>query len=93
MKHWEPVVALPNVDVVDAVDSRFVAIVGRNDQRVQTLEELHPVLRKFLSRFTNEFDVAVKPIVLLIRRDAPESVFAIDAIASFRDIVSMSAIP
>jgi hypothetical protein len=93
MMKWEPALALPNVDFIDPVESSFAVIAGCDDRRVKELQESHPILKTFLSRFTNEFDVSVRPSVFLVRKDAPKSAFTIDAIASFRDIVAMSTVP
>ena len=90
---WEPTLVLPNVDFVDSVGSRLVAIAGIDDTRIQDLRERHPTFDTFLSRFTDEFNVPVKPSIVLVAKSAPQSVFTIDAISSFRDIVALSAVP
>ena len=90
---WEPTLVLPNVDFMDSVGSRLIAITGLDDKRVQNLRGRHPTFDAFLSRFTDEFKVSVRPSVVLVAKSAPQSVFTIDAISSFRDIVALSAVP
>lgn len=68
-------------------------MVGVSDTRVQHLREQYPTFDVFLSRFTDEFRNALRPSVALVAKGAPRSVFTIDAISSFRDIVAISAVP
>lgn len=72
MMKWEPALALPNVDFIDPVESSFAVIAGCDDRRVKELQESHPILKTFLSRFTNEFDVSVRPSVFLVRKPHPQ---------------------
>ena len=93
MVEWEPTLVMPNVDFMDSVGSHLVAIAGMDDSRVQALRQKHATLDAFLSRFTDEFRVPIRPSVVLVSKSAPRGIFTIDAISSFRDVVAMCAVP
>ncbi len=64
-----------------------------SDPRVQEIDEAHPRHRRFLRSFTNAFGVERLPTVLLVKPDASHRYRTADAVASFRDVLSMSIVP
>lgn len=91
--NWIVVFVLPNIALQRAIDNGPLALVPRDDPRVQAQRRAHPSLRKFLERFTDAFGERLRPAVLIVRRDAPRAVFTVDALASFRDAVALSVVP
>jgi hypothetical protein len=47
----------------------------------------------FLSKFSNQFGEQVWPSLLLLQTDAPNSYYTPEAVAAFRDIISLSVVP
>lgn len=92
MFEWVPISVLPNVFVQDAIEADYVALVSYGDKRLSKLCSRYDRLRVFLSKFTDAFGVQIRPSVILLREDAPDRFRTIDAIASFRDLVSVAAL-
>ena len=93
MDEWTPVFALPNLDCRGKVECEFAAIVPRNDVRVEKLCADHPILGAFLAKFSSQFGNQVWPSLLVVRADAPKSVFTPEAVTGLRDVLSMSVVP
>jgi hypothetical protein len=90
---WQPVVALPNLDVRGVIECQYAAIVGPSDDRVLKLREAHPELTTFIDKFVNQFRERVFPALLLLRADAPGSYQTAEAICAFRDVFALSVVP
>jgi hypothetical protein len=93
MSEWALGFVLPNVHLSEPIEGVEVALVPRRDQRIIDLETSHGNLGAFLKRFTDAFEVRVEPTALLVRSDAPRSVYTTEALAGFRDLVAISVIP
>lgn len=93
MNEWSATTVLPNVELAAAVEGALAALVSCEDSRVRTLCKAHPNLRTFLRRFKDAFGERAPPTVLIVRKDAPASVFTVEALASFRDAIALSVIP
>ena len=93
MDEWMPVLALPNLDMRGTLECPYAAIVPPNDSRVMKLRDAHPRLTTFLSTFSGQFREYVWPSLLLLRADAPPSHYTAEAVATFRDILSLSVVP
>lgn len=93
MDEWVVVAVLPNISVGDAVEGEIIALVSSDDPRILALREAHPNLGQFLERFTDAFGKRIEPAVLILKRDAPRSVFTVEALASFRDAIALSVVP
>jgi hypothetical protein len=89
---WQPMFALPNILLQDAIEVDGFALAPLSDPRIQTMSR-NARFRSFLRRFKTEFGDPVQPAVIIWRNDKPQTYRAIAAIAGFRDAVSMSAIP
>lgn len=89
---WEFVTVLPNLQVVDPIDSPYMALVGDSDERLASIMRTEPVFEEFLGNFSDPFGVPARPSVLIRRLDAPESFKTIDAAAGFRDAVAVNTI-
>ncbi|MCH8852552.1 MAG: hypothetical protein IID41_07830 [Planctomycetes bacterium] len=84
---------MPNVELHEAIEGGRAAFVPMSDPRVQEIDEAHPRHRRFLRSFTNAFGVERLPTVLLVKPDASHRYRTADAVASFRDVLSMSIVP
>lgn len=92
LETWTPVTVLPNIDLQSAIDADEIALVPATDDRIAGLCAKYPKLASFLDRFGDAFGQDVLPAVMLVRTDAPETVFTVEALASFRDAVALSVI-
>lgn len=90
---WTPIWALPNINLDEAVESEFFALVPNEDKRVRSIRREQPEFRKFLARFTDTFKNRIKPSLILRRADAPECLLTGEAAASFRDLLIASIVP
>lgn len=93
MALWKTMAVLPNVETREAIEGGRAAFVPISDPRVQEINEAHPRHRSFLGRFTDAFGVERRPTVLLLRPNASRRFMTVDAMASFRDVLSMSIVP
>ena len=93
MVDWMEVAVFPNLSVMEPIESRFMVLTSREDERVAAIERAHPNFRRFLEGFSDAFGVVQSPAVLLRNGDAPESLRTMDALAGFRDLVSLSVVP
>ena len=93
MDEWTPVLALPNLDIRGAIECAYAAIVAATDPRVDKLRQAHPTLMTFLSKFSSQFGDQIWPSLLLLRTDAPQSYYTAEAVAAFRDVLSLSVVP
>ena len=89
---WSPMAILPNLSRGKVIEGDVVAFVCSQDSRIQAICKALPKFAELLSRFTNAFDVALDPVVLIARDDVLPSLTA-DALLSFRDLVAISIIP
>lgn len=92
MDEWMPVFALPNVALDGAIATTVAALVPSHDTRVEELRDKHPSFDQFLGRFSDNFGVRFEPALILLKADAPSMFFDIGALASFRDLIAISAI-
>ena len=90
---WALALVLPNVCLSEPIEGIEVALVPRHDQRILAFEAAHAHVRSFLNQFTDNFRFKFEPAALLVREDAPRTVYATEALAGFRDLVAMSVIP
>ena len=90
---WEPVWALPNVELDEPVNSEHFALVPPNDARIRRLKRDHPEFRTFMRRFKDSHGVRFLPTIVIRCVEVPESFRAVDAAASFRDLLVASIVP
>ena len=90
---WEPVWALPNLELDEPVNNDFYALVPPNDVRIRRLEREHPHFRTFMRRFKDSHGVKFFPALIIRHDNIPESFNTVDAAASFRDLLVASIIP
>ena len=89
---WTPVFVLPNIPLEAAIGCEIAALAPAHDRRVAALKRAHPMLRRFLNRFADNFGQKFEPAVLILNTAAPPIFRDITAPASFRDLVAMSAV-
>ena len=90
---WEPLWALPNIELDEAIDSDYFALVPANDVRIRRLKREHPNFRLFMRRFRDSHGVRVLPALIIRRNDTSEHFDTVDAAASFRDLLVASIVP
>lgn len=83
---------LPNIALETAIGCDIAALAPANDCRVKTLKRTYPMLRRFLNRFTDNFGQKFEPAVLILNTEAQSIFDNVSAIASFRDVIALSAI-
>lgn len=93
MALWKTMAVMPNVETREAIEGGRAAFVPMSDPRVQEIDAAHPRHRSFLRSFTDAFGVEHLPTVLLVRPNASLRFMTVDAMASFRDVLSISIVP
>jgi hypothetical protein len=92
--NWIPVAVLPNLYTRRTVEGEVVALAPAHDARVLAFISGHPKFGKFLARFTDTFQVALEPVVFIVREDTiARFVDTQGALLSFRDLVALSVVP
>jgi hypothetical protein len=89
---WEAVFALPSIRLDEPIEAGPVAMVPPDDGRMREMYAVTPKLAMFVERFTDAFGVQYPPPMIIVRRDAPASYRNLDAIAAFRNVLSISTV-
>ena len=89
---WKPIFVLPNVPLLAAIGCDITVLAPTHDPRVAALKRAHPTFRQFLRRFSDNFGAKFEPSVLLVRADAPRAFLDVTTLASFRDLIAISAV-
>ena len=90
---WEPIWALPNIDLDEPVNSETFALVPPADPRVQELVRQHRNFETFLNQFQDSHNNRIIPTLIIHRTDVLEPPNLSDAAASFRDLIVASTVP
>jgi hypothetical protein len=93
MPTWVPMFALPHVALEDPIDVEGVALVSMHDERIQALAKKHKRFASYLGRFRSEFGRGVQPSIIIWRDDSSDLYRSVEALAGFRDAVSISVVP
>jgi hypothetical protein len=93
MSSWIPMFALPNVAVEEAIEADGVALVSFQDERLQQIANDHESFASYLARFRTEFGRRVQPSIIIWRDDSSERYRSVEALAGFRDAISISVTP
>jgi hypothetical protein len=89
---WNPMCLLPNVNSIDPIGCDVAVLVGATDSRVMALAERLPALNAMLTSFTDQSGQAVRPSLILLKRNAPTGLQTAEAIAALRNAICMSVI-
>lgn len=89
---WMPVFVLPNIPLEAAISCEIGALAPANDGRVAALKRTHPTFRRFLNRFADNFGEKFEPSVLILNTAAQPIFRDVTALASFRDLIALSAV-
>jgi|HubBroStandDraft_6_1064221.scaffolds.fasta_scaffold341122_1 hypothetical protein len=93
MDEWLPLLVLPNLELLTAVECEgIMALVSIQDPRIETLMQDHPQFRDFLFRFRATFGELRVPSIIIAHSSPPLTYRKADAVASFRDLISLSAV-
>lgn len=89
---WMPIFVLPNIPLDSAIGCDIAALAPAHDRRVAVLKRAHPMFRRFLNRFADNFGAKFEPGILLLHTAAPSIYRDIGTLASFRDLIALSAV-
>ncbi|MBN9529794.1 MAG: hypothetical protein J0H82_26540 [Alphaproteobacteria bacterium] len=89
---WSPMAVLANVELRAGIGNDVAALVPAADPRVVALKRQHRNFRRFLQRFSDNFGERFEPAVLLLDDGAPAAFRSVGAVASFRDLIAISAV-
>ncbi|MBN9560769.1 MAG: hypothetical protein J0H14_08585 [Alphaproteobacteria bacterium] len=89
---WTPVFVLPNIPLETAIGCEIAALAPAHDRRVAALKRAHPTLRRFLNRFADNFGQKFEPALLILNAAAPPIFRDVTALASFRDLIAVTAV-
>ncbi|MBU0724535.1 MAG: hypothetical protein KJ904_04825 [Alphaproteobacteria bacterium] len=89
---WTPVFVLPNIPLETAVGCEIAALAPASDPRIAAIKRAHPSFRRFLNRFSDNFGEKFEPSVLILDAAAPPIFRDVTALASFRDLIALSAV-
>ena len=84
--------AMPNIKIQEPGEIDGICIVSVFDERIKALADRYPKFKAFLSQFRTEFGQQINPSLIMVRDDAPLTYRRVDALASFRDALSISVI-
>jgi hypothetical protein len=84
---------LPNITLTQAIETDGVALVSTAEPRLAEIFSAHPAFQTYTQSFKTEFGRSLAPSFVLVHKDAPPGFRAVEALAAFRDTVSMSVIP
>jgi hypothetical protein len=93
MADWIPMFTLPNITLTEPIETDWVAFVSTADQRLAEIASAHPAFQTYVDSFKTEFGRSLAPSFVLVHKDAPPAFRGVEALAAFRDSVSMSVIP
>ncbi len=93
MPPWTALAVCPNLQMDTTIEGTQIALTSPHDNRVTDICAANPNFAVFLERFTDAFGMEIWPSVLIADTDLPRITVTVDAIASFRDAVSISVIP
>lgn len=93
MPTWIPMFALPNIALEEAIEADGLALVSFQDERLQHLANNHKRFASYLDRFQTEFGRQVQPSIIIWRDDSSEHYRSVEALAGFRDALSISVTP
>ena len=84
---------LPNITLTESIETEEVALVSTADPRVNEIASAHPAFQTYIDSFKTEFGRSLAPSFVLSHKDAPSAFRGVEALAAFRDSISMSIIP
>ncbi len=89
---WTPIFVLPNIPLQSAIGCDIAALAPAHDHRVAVLKRAHPMFRRFLNRFADNFGAKFEPSLLLVHYAAPDVFREVGTLASFRDLIALATV-
>ncbi|MFC3195696.1 hypothetical protein ACFODZ_15685 [Marinicella sediminis] len=89
-KRWEIIYILPNIRISEPFENKFVAIVNRDDERINEITSMNQNLGEFLDKFHDQFSNQIKPSILIKSRQFKYN--STESLVSFRNILAISVI-
>ena len=90
--NWKFCFLLHNLELKDAFESEFMAIVPNNDSRISKIISDVPAVAPLIRNFTDQNGKPRYPSALIVREDAPSHIGSLEAIISFRNIFALSCL-
>ncbi|SFP87534.1 hypothetical protein SAMN05216330_111107 [Bradyrhizobium sp. Ghvi] len=90
---WVPIFLMPNLRVGHELIANEMAIVPVDDERITEYAKQFPDFRRFVRKFTDPFGRRIAPGILLLNTNAPPTFRTIEAVSSFRDLLTLSVVP
>lgn len=90
---WEPIWALPNIDLDEPINNDSFALVPPSDPRVQAFKREHQNFQIFMRQFQDTHGSPIKPTLIIRKTDVSEQLKTKEAAASFRDLLVASIVP
>lgn len=91
-ENWQIGLILPNLKVGEDFETKYVSIVNFDDNRVQKIINENSSLAKILNGFLDDFNIKVKPSVLIFNADSPKEFKNIECFVDFRNLIAISVI-
>lgn len=89
---WLLFSVLPNLDLQFNVEARECVFLPSDDAQVKQLRKQHPHLNVFLRRFRTAHRRIVKPAVMLLDSEAPDSRRSSEAMVALRNCLSVAVL-
>ena len=93
MSEWLPALVLPNVYMTEPVNAGSYAFAPTEDSRVQEINREDADFALFMSRFTDAFQMELRPLIFIVRADVPRDSLSMTTASTLRDCLSASVIP
>lgn len=88
---WHIGGVLPNLHTSEPIEKDGFVVTTSSDSRVTSLAEAHPLVHKYLRKFTNQYGTPVNPTVLLYYDPAGDSVDR-DVLVAFRNSIAIACL-
>jgi hypothetical protein len=90
--NWEFVFLLHNLELKEAFESEFIAIVPNDDPRLHKIASDVPCVAALVRKFTDQQGKPKYPCALIVRNNRPSYIGSLEAIISFRNIFALSCL-
>lgn len=89
---WNIIFALPNLNIKEAIDNNYIAIVPHDDSRIVEIKAQSIYARALADNFEDQFGRKRYPSFLIVKDTAPLKISNNDSIVGFRNIVAIATI-
>lgn len=89
---WKLLFVIHNLNVNETIENEYVAIVKDDDPRIIEIIDNSPYAKALVENFVDSFGRQQYPSFLIIKDNAPQHLFDIEAIIGFRNIAAIATI-